>query len=84
MNLEEQTIRAARTLTVWKRSQRKLVSVEITEYSILLEGLNPKQVGVENDVIKLVTLDRLEAIKFLSAKYKLYDANSTCRNIDGQ
>jgi len=76
MTLEEETIRAAKTLTVWNRSERKIVSVEIDEYDRLFEGLNPVQVCVEAGEIKLICLNRLEAIKFLTAKYELHDVNT--------
>lgn len=75
MDIEQQTVRAARMMSLWARNKRSIIAVEVKDYDILLEGLTPLRAGINSATqeVTIVTVNKEAAISFLKKKYKLKD-----------
>lgn len=75
MDIEQQTVRAARMMSLWARNKRSIIAVEVKDYDILLEGLTPLRAGINSATqeVTIVTVNKEAAISPLKKKYKLKD-----------
>lgn len=85
LSLEEQTTRAVRLLSAWKKVKRPTISLEIKDYDQLFEGVEPVRVAIDQATreITLVILRKETAEKHLRKKYSLTDKPAEQLNPDG-
>lgn len=71
---------AARTLSAYAASPRKVISVEFSLYKLLLYKLKPIRLVIQQEEVKFVLLDRIQTINFLKNEFNLQNDMSLLRN----